>query len=472
MPDSPLDSAGLLDRAFTRATGAHPLDGNRLQLLRNGAENYPAWLEAIASARHWVHLESYIIHDDHTGRMFADALMAKARQGVHVAVLYDWWGARGFTRTAFWRRLRHAGVDVRVFNPPLFDSPLGWLRRDHRKMVGVDGRVAFVAGLCIGDEWTGDPARGIEPWRDTGIRIEGPAVAQVERAFASTWGMSGPPLPSHEIPDPLMMAAVGGTTLRVIASYPSVSGLFRLDQIVAGQARQRLWLTDAYFVATTLFVQTLRAAAEDGVDVRLLVPGATDIAVLRALSRASYRALLEVGIRVFEWNGPMLHAKTAVADGRWARVGSSNLNPASWLGNWELDIAIEDSGFAAKMEGMYLEDLAQATEIVLSERQRVQPINPPDRKPRAERGRKRIGRATAGAIGIGSTVGAAAANRRPLGRAEAKVLVAAAVVLLVLIAISIFYPRVITIPLSLLALWLAAFLIAMAIRLHRKPPEP
>jgi cardiolipin synthase len=269
-----------------------------------------------------------------------------------------------------------------------------------------------------------------------------------------------------------MMAAVGGTTLRVIASYPSVSGLFRLDQIVAGQARQRLWLTDAYFVATTLFVQTLRAAAEDGVDVRLLVPGATDIAVLRALSRASYRALLEVGIRVFEWNGPMLHAKTAVADGRWARVGSSNLNPASWLGNWELDIAIEDSGFAAKMEGMYLEDLAQATEIVLSERQRVQPINPPDRKPRAERGRKRIGRATAGAIGIGSTVGAAAANRRPLGRAEAKVLVAAAVVLLVLIAISIFYPRVITIPLSLLALWLAAFLIAMAIRLHRKPPEP
>lgn len=463
----------LLNHAFTRATGAQPVDGNRIQLLRNAKENYPAWLAAIASAERWIHLESYVIHNDGAGRQFADALLDKARQGVHVSVLYDWWGARGFTRTAFWRRLRGGGVDVRAFNPPLFASPFGWLHRDHRKMLGVDGRIAFVTGLCIGDAWVGDPARGVEPWRDTGLQIEGPAVAQIERAFSDTWGMAGAPIPPGELPDPLMLPAAGDTTVRVIASYPSVSGLFRLDQIVAGEARQRLWLTDAYFVATTLFVQTLRAAAEDGVDVRLLVPGATDVPVLRALSRASYRALLEVGIRVFEWNGPMLHAKTAVADGRWARVGSSNLNPASWLGNWELDVAVEDPGFAAQMEAMYLDDLEHATEIVLSERQRIRPVNPPQRKPRPHgtRRTKRIGRATAGALGIGSTVGAAAANRRPLGRSEAKLLVTAALGLLILIALGVKYPYVITIPLSVVGLWLAAFLVAMAIRLHRKGPR-
>jgi cardiolipin synthase len=459
----------LLNHAFTRATGAQPVDGNRVRLLRNAEENYPAWLEAIAAAERWIHLESYVVHNDHVGHRFADALLEKARQGVHVSVLIDWWGTRGLTHTAFWRRLRHGGVDVRAFNPPLFASPFGWLHRDHRKMLGVDGRLAFVTGLCIGDDWVGDPKRGIEPWRDTGLQVEGPAVAPIERAFADTWGVAGAPIPPDEIPDGLMLPAAGETTVRVISSYPSVSGLFRLDQIVAGEARQRLWLTDAYFVATTLFVQTLRAAAEDGVDVRLLVPGATDVPVLRALSRASYRALLEVGIRVFEWNGPMLHAKTAVADGRWARVGSSNLNPASWLGNWELDVAVEDPGFAAEMEAMYLDDLAHATEIVLSDHQRVRPIHPPQPmpRPRGARRTKRIGRATAGAIGIGSTVGAAAGNRRPLGRAEAKLLVTAALGLLALVTLGAWYPYVITIPLSIVGLWLAAFLVAMAIRLHR-----
>jgi cardiolipin synthase len=469
MPEHLFNPDRLLNHAFTRATGAQPVDGNRIRLLRNAEENYPAWFEAIASAERWVHLESYVVHDDRIGNQFADALLEKARQGVHVSLLVDWWGIRGFTHTAFWGRLRRGGVDVRAFNPPLFASPFGWLHRDHRKMLGVDGRIAFVTGLCIGDDWVGDPARGIEPWRDTGLQIEGPAVAGVERAFADTWGTAGSPIRADEIPDALRLPAAGETTVRVIASYPSLSGLFRLDQIVAVEARQRLWLTDAYFVATTLFVQTLRAAAEDGVDVRLLVPGATDVPVLRALSRASYRALLEVGIRVFEWNGPMLHAKTAVADGRWARVGSSNLNPASWLGNWELDVAVEDPGFAAEMEAMYLDDLAHATEIVLSDRQRVRPISPPQPvpRPRGARRTKRIGRATAGAIGIGSTVGAAAGNRRPLGRAEAKLLVTAALGLLLVIAVGVKYPYVITIPLSIVGLWLAAFLIAMAIRLHR-----
>src|SRR6185503_4878833 len=145
----------------------------------------------------------------------------------------------------------------------------------------------------------------------------------------------------------------------------------------AAMAQRTLWLTDAYFVGVTGYVQGLRAAVMDGVDVRLLVPGATDIPIIRAVSRAGYRPLLEAGIRVFEWNGPMLNAKTAVADGHWARVGSTNLNLASWIGNWELDVAVEDLEFGDEMEQMYLQDLDNATEIVLSEKNRVRPVTKP-----------------------------------------------------------------------------------------------
>ena len=145
--------------------------------------------------------------------------------------------------------------------------------------------------------------------------------------------------------------------MRVIANMPGTAELYRLDQVIAAAGRRTLWLTDAYFVGTTTYVQSLRAAARDGVDVRLLVPGASDIWVLRGLSRAGYRPLLEGGVRVYEWNGSMLHAKTAVADGRWARVGSTNLNLQSWMGNWALDVAVEDERFARQMEEMYLDDL-------------------------------------------------------------------------------------------------------------------
>ena len=152
---------------------------------------------------------------------------------------------------------------------------------------------------------------------------------------------------------------------------PNAGNLFRFDTSIASLAHQYLWLTDAYFVGGATYTQALSAAARDGVDVRLLVPGASDIPALRPLSRVGYRPLLEAGVRVFEWNGTMLHAKTAVADGQWARVGSTNLNLASFIGNWELDVAIEDPDFAAQMADMYEDDLAHATEIVLTRRNRV-----------------------------------------------------------------------------------------------------
>ncbi len=154
--------------------------------------------------------------------------------------------------------------------------------------------------------------------------------------------------------------------MRVIATMPATWGVFKLDQLVASIARETLWVTDAYFVGVSAYVNALIAASKDGVDVRLLVPGTVDVFGVGAMSRAGYRALLEGGVRIFEWNGVMLHAKTAVADGRWARVGSTNANITSWFGNWELDVAIEDVSFGQQMTAMYEQDLANATEVVLT----------------------------------------------------------------------------------------------------------
>ena len=456
----------MAEKLFSRAAGTAPVEG-AVRLLRDGAENYPAWLEAIASARRHVHFENYIIQSDAVGQRFADALAAKAREGVPVRLLYDWMGSFAKARPRFWRRLREAGVEVRCFNRPRLDSPFGWLSRNHRKTVSVDGRVGFVSGLCVAQMWLGDPAHGVAPWRDTGIELRGPAVADLDAAFAVTWAEAGgatdPPNPAAETPE----ALPGQVALRVIGSRPNTMGLYRLDQLVAGVARRSLWLTDAYFVGTTAYVRTLCDAARDGVDVRLLVPGASDIPVAKALSRAGYRPLLEAGIRVFEWNGPMLHAKTAVADGRWARIGSSNLNLASWIGNWELDVAIEDEGFAAEMERMFEADLGNATEIVL-DLGRVQPTAPHPREPGADRRPQRgsAGRLAAGAVGIGSAVSAAITNHRVLGPAEAKVMAAAGAILLALAAVSIAVPRLVTVPLAVLAGWISLTLLVRAWRLR------
>ncbi|MCI0545874.1 MAG: phospholipase D-like domain-containing protein [Candidatus Rokubacteria bacterium] len=456
----------LAEQAFSRASGAPLVGGNRIWLLRDAAQNYPAWLEAIDGASRTIHFESYIVHDDAIGRQFADRLTAKARDGVRVRLIYDWLGALGKTSRRFWRRLRDAGVEVRCFNPPRFESPFGWMARDHRKLLTVDSERSFVTGLCVGRMWVGDPARGVEPWRDTGVELRGPAVADIERAFAETWAHTGAPL-DDPLPTRASIPDAGSVMLRVVGSRPGQAELYRLDQLIAAGARRSLWLTDAYFVGGLLYVEALRAAARDGVDVRLLVPGATDIWLVRALSRAGYRPLLEAGIRVFEWRGSMLHAKTAVVDGRWARVGSTNLNVQSWIGNWELDVAVEDEAFAEAMEDMYRDDLEHATEIVLTGRRRVRATAPERPVPRPEGGRGSVGRAAAGAIGIGSAVTAAMTNRRELGPAEATLMAAASLVLLALAAIALLVPWLVVIPAAALSAWLGLALLLRAWRARR-----
>jgi cardiolipin synthase len=407
-----------------------------------------------------VFFENYIFADDEVGREFVSALAAKAREGVRVRVIYDWLGSFS-TRRRLWQPLLDAGGEVRSFNPPRLASPFGWLARDHRKMLAVDGRIGFVTGLCVSRKWLGDPAKGIAPWRDTGIEVRGPGVAGIEQAFAQMWAAIGPPLAAEELTEPEEIAEAGDVALRVLPAVPNIAGLYRLDQLIAAMARETLWLTDAYFVGVAPYVQALRAAALDGVDVRLLVPGSSDLPLLNSLSRSGYRPLLEAGIRVFEWNGSMLHAKTAVADGRWARIGSTNLNIASWLGNYELDVAVEDRRFARAMEEMYEEDLANATEIVLDSRRRVCSTGEHAHRRRAPAGGS-AARAAAGALRIGNTVGAAIADRRVLGPAEAGIMTGVAIAFLLLAAIGVLWPLAIALPLALLAFWSAVSLLVRA----------
>jgi len=464
--------ATLPDQAFTRAAGAPLVAGNGVRLLKDAAENYPAWLAAIASAQHKIYFENYIFYEDETGAQFAEALIAKARGGVRVRLIYDWMGGLGKTSRKFWRALSEAGVELRCFNPPKFASPLDWLHRDHRKMIAVDGRIGFVTGLCVGKMWTGHPERGIEPWRDTGIEVRGPALYDIERAFAQVWGVIGDPLPSGELAAREQIAPAGDVSLRVVADAPGATGLFRLDQLIAAAARHTLWLTDAYFAGIPPYVQALRAASADGVDVRLLVPGASDIPILRPLSQTGYRPLLETGVRVFEWKGSMLHAKTAVSDCCWSRVGSSNLNLASWIGNYELDAVIEDARFAAQMEAMYLKDLENATEIVLRPRGRRIRLRVRDGRPR----RETLGlsgpagstsRAAAGALRLGRTVGAALTEQRVLEPTEARLVAIVGVILVGLAALAWAWPVMVAIPVALLLTWAALTLLARAHALRK-----
>ena len=463
--------ADLAERAFARAAGAPATEGNALRLLCDARENFPAWRDALAQARKYILFEQYIVENDAVGRDFAALLAERARAGVRVFVIVDWLGSwRGLS---IWRPVREAGADVRVFNPPHPSSPLGWLSRDHRKTIVVDGEVGFVSGLCVSERWLGDPRRRLEPWRDTGIEIRGPAIAALQQAFLRVLAACGEAVDAKSLADVDATASAGSTRLHVIANEPNLAGTFRMDLVIAAIARKELWLTDAYFVATSPYVQALRAAARDGVDVRLLVPGASDIPALSPLSRSQYRPLLEAGVRVFEWSGTMMHAKTAVADRHWSRVGSTNLNLASWMSNYELDVAIEDAPFAQQMAAQYETDLERSTEIVLTRRNRVL-RSPQALHERAGQARSRraasgsAGRAAAGAFSVGSALGAALTDRRILGPAEAGLLFLMATIAGLIGILGAFWPRVLAWPLAFIALWSGIAWLVKGISLRRR----
>jgi cardiolipin synthase A/B len=484
----------MAERAMNRASDAGQVRGNTARLLASSNAAFVAWLEAIEHAERYVHLENYILRDDRIGRRFRDALCERARAGVRVRLLYDWIGCWATPRR-FWKPFRDAGVDVRAFAPPSLTDPLNLIRRDHRKVVAVDGTWASVSGMCIGDEWAGDPDAGIPAWRDTGVAFRGPVAAAIDRAFCRTWSATGGELPEDEIPDPAETKPVGSVAVRVVEGEPGRSRIYRLSQFIAVGVERRLWITDPYFVLPPAMTEALASAARDGVDVRVLVPAYNNWPIVGGMSRAGYRPLLEAGVRLFEWEGPMIHAKTAVADGFWSRVGSSNLNLASLLGNWELDVAVTDLPFAAEMEALFERDVESSVEISLVSSARVPGIGirerravdrvmveSPDERPESPRraaareARRRSFRGTQVSRFVGrlaraaSVLGRALVGQRTIGREDTGWASVWGVIFVALAVVGAFFPRITAWPMSLLLLLLgiATF---VRIRTHRHGVE-
>jgi cardiolipin synthase len=363
---APKPTRDALQRAFGRAAGSRVVSGNGVELLIDGPANYARMLEQIDRAQRRIHLENYIIHSDRAGREFADHLIARARAGITVRVMYDWIGSFSTPRR-FWRQLREAGIEVRGFGPFSIVDPLLIFARDHRKLLVTDGDHAVTGGLCIGDEWLGDPARSRQPWRDTAVAVHGPAARELDQAFCRAWTFNGGGAPRDDELGPVPESC-GDIDVRVAATEPGRERGFRTIDLLLGVSATRIWVTEAYLSAPQRMYEAFKDAARDGVDVRLLLPSSSDVKAVRNVSRVGYRGLLRAGVRIWEWGGPMLHAKTIVADGRWARIGSSNLNPSSLLANWELDTFVYDEGLAHQMEQQYLDDLAHSSEVLLRPR--------------------------------------------------------------------------------------------------------
>lgn len=359
--------ASLLEQLRIRA-GGMPVGGrNRIEILNDAAENFPAWLAALQSAQRFILIEMYIFADNEFGQEVLSLLLDKQRQGVQVVLVYDWIGSLPQWLKRVFRPLQQAGALVVAYNRIGLASGLGLLSRNHRKSFVIDGHTAFVSGLCISSAWLGDAAKQIAPWRDTGVKIEGEAVSAVMAAMADTLQSQGHKLPEGIWAQPLPDDFSGCQRAGIVATTPNDNNMMRLDLNALALCNHHLWLTDAYFMPTRLYTQALINAAYAGVDVRILVPKTSDIRWIARVSRTRYRELLQAGVRVFEWNGTMIHAKSAIADGLWARVGSTNLNFASWHLNRELDVVIEEPELVAQMEQQFLRDLCQATEIVLNE---------------------------------------------------------------------------------------------------------
>lgn len=447
-----------------RATGGPTITGNELKLHFEGSHTLAGWLEAIDAATKFVYFENYLVRDDEVGRELRDALVRKAHQGVPVYAIYDWLGCWATPRS-FWTPLRKAGAHLRAFNRPAIrlGDPFGALQRDHRKLVVVDGEVAWVGGMCVGIEWAG--TRTQAPWRDTGVSIRGPAARAAALAFERVWSSVDEPLALAGTLAPAV--DVGSTPVWLIEGEPGRARVYRTLHLNALRASESIWITDAYFVAPRALSEALAAAAGQGVDVRILVPAHNNWPIVGSMSRGGYRFLLEAGVRIFEWQGPMMHAKTSVVDGLWCRVGSSNLNPSSLMGNWELDVGVLDDGLARQLQGLFLADLASSMEIVLPGRSAVArrastllptaPLDPkgslPERLRTRGQGQGRV--SLASVVRASEALGGALAGNRPLGREDRTVLGTVSVAILLVAVLAALMPTLIGWTVAAIAAWLA-----------------
>lgn len=348
--------------------------GNKVQLLVDGPTTYDAMFAAIASAKDHINMETFIIEDDEIGQRFAELLLSKQRSGVQVNLIYDSVGSIS-TPKEFFKPLIESGVNVLEFNPinPLAGHK-GWefIRRDHRKLLIVDGQIAFVGGINISSVYSSGsfgrskPTKGKVTWRDTHLRMEGPIVSEFQKLFMATWNeQKGTPLASRNyFPE---LKNQGNEVVRAIGSSPEepYSQMYVTLLSAINSAETQIDLTNAYFVPDQQLLAALKEAVQRGVDVRLLLPEKTDSILVHYASRSYYDELLSAGVKIYERQNAMLHAKTALIDGVWSTIGSTNLDWRSFTNNQEINAVILGQDFGAQMQAMFDKDLESSKLITL-----------------------------------------------------------------------------------------------------------
>ena len=354
--------------------------GNQVTLLQDGPATYRAMFAAIEGARDHVHMETYILEDDEVGQRFAALLIAKRQQGVAVHLIRDSAGTLG-TPAQFFQKLTDAGVQVLEFNPinPLaaLSEQKDWElnQRDHRKLLIVDGRVAFLGGINISSVYSGGSfsqqarpkANGNLAWRDTDLQLKGPVVADLQKLFLASWAaQKGPALPSRQYYPPPVQA--GPHLVRAIGSSPDepFSRIYATLLSAIASAETSIRITNAYFVPDPQLLQALQSAARRGVDVVLILPAQTDSWIVFHAGRASYESLLAAGVKIYQRRGVVLHSKTALIDGVWSTVGSTNLDWRSFLHNHELNAVVLGASFGSQVQAMFDRDLAESEAITLT----------------------------------------------------------------------------------------------------------
>lgn len=347
------------------------LPGNRVTVIHDGLRAIPTMLEVIDTARRTVDVEAYILRDDAVGWRLAETLVAAARRGVRVRLTYDSAGCIG-TDVSIFDHMERYGVKVLEFRPTAPWRPRwSWNNRNHRKLLIVDGEVGFCSGMNWGEEYYATGPDGLPLWRDSAVRVEGPAVRELQRLFHRCWARYRD-RPARSIPIPPARGPRGATAVEVVGTWSQPTrGRIRAAYVHAiKRARSSVFIANAYFLPDRSMVRALGNAVRRGVDVRVIVPGTTDIAAMYYASRATFGRLLRRGVRLFEWSGVMLHAKTCVVDGRWSTIGSANLDPRSRLHNQEANVMIHDARVGRGMALTFLEDLGRAREVKLDEWQK------------------------------------------------------------------------------------------------------
>jgi cardiolipin synthase len=376
--------------ALEQEVSGSPLTtGNAAMLLQDGPATYAAMFKAIEGARDHINLETFILEDDKVGQRFAEVLLEKQRQGVQVNLIYDSVGSLSTPRE-FFERLKDTGIRVVQFNPvnPL-EAKAGWElnNRDHRKLLIVDGSTAFVGGINISAVYSAGSSRGRFgsaslgmasqqqasdlPWRDTHVQVSGPVVGTLQKFFMATWAQQeGEPLAGRNYFPPL--DAKGRDIVRAIASSPEdpFSQFYATLISAIKTAQSEILLSNAYFVPDPQLKQALVDAVARGVDVKMVLPSATDSWLVFHAGRAHYDELLRGGVKLYERHDVLLHAKTAVIDGVWSTVGSTNLDWRSFLHNQEVNVLVLGSEFGGRMQAAFERDLLGSEEISLHKWQR------------------------------------------------------------------------------------------------------